>query len=125
MGLTDASWRTPLKLPAFLLNRDRGREPIVGEREQRAKEIQEAIRQVLLQWDPIGVAEHPEAQDEYDSYIGGVYRLLAAGASAAEIAEHLYQIEVGSMGLAERSTAPQDLLPVAEKLVRLDVRLLF
>lgn len=96
----------------------------MDERERRAREIQEGIRRVLLQeWDPVGVADIPQAQDEYDSYVGGVYRLLASEASAAEIAEHLYQIEVQSMGYDERATAPADLLPVAEKLLRLDVRL--
>ena len=79
---------------------------------------------LLHEWDPIGVAEYPEAQDEYDSYVGDVYHLLASGASAVEIAQHLYEIEVGPMGFDKRSTAPADLLPVAEKLLRLDVDLL-
>jgi hypothetical protein len=30
-----------------------------------------------------------EAQDEYHSYVGGVYRLLAAGATPDELAAHL------------------------------------
>ncbi len=48
-------------------------------RKQRAREIQDSIRQVLLHdWDPIGVADEPAAQDEYDAYVGGVYRLLAS-----------------------------------------------
>jgi hypothetical protein len=44
--------------------------------QRRAKAIQESIREILLRdWDPIGVNDVPEAQDEYDSYVGGVYRL--------------------------------------------------
>ncbi len=79
----------------------------MDERERRARGIQEAIRRVLLHdWDPIGVAEFPQPQDEYDSYIRGVYRLLASGASASEIAEHLYEIEIGPIGYDERLTAP-------------------
>lgn len=30
-------------------------------------------------WDPIGVKDEPNAQDEYDSYLGGVYELLVSG----------------------------------------------
>jgi hypothetical protein len=88
----------------------------------RAREVQESIRQVLLHdWDPIGVAEEPGAQDEYDSYIGGVYRLLASGASAQEIADHLWEIESDRMGLSRPD--PSALLPVARRLKALDVRL--
>ncbi len=40
-------------------------------KEQRAREIQETIRDVLVHdWDPVGVGGVPEAQDEYDSYVG-------------------------------------------------------
>src|SRR5437899_1449342 len=60
------------------------------DRERRAREIQEAIRHVLLhEWDPLGVSQCPEAQDEYDSYVSGVYRLLASGASVAAIDQHV------------------------------------
>lgn len=88
----------------------------------RARQIQERIRQVLLQdWDPIGVQDVPEAQDEYDSYVGGVYRLLASGASTQEIADHLWHIEDEVMGL--RTLDRDTLLPLAERLRALDVRL--
>ena len=30
-------------------------------------------------WDPIGVKDEPNAQDEYDGYLGGVYELLVSG----------------------------------------------
>jgi hypothetical protein len=89
---------------------------------RRGKEIQAAIAKVLLQdWDPIGVQNVPQAQDEYDGYVGGVYRLLASGASANEVAAHLSSIESEGMGL--RGAKPSDLLPVAEKLCGLSVRL--
>lgn len=90
-------------------------------RSQKAREIREKIRQVLLhEWDPIGVGDTPEAQDEYDSYVGGVYRLLASGASEYRIIEHLYNIETVSMGLNGNR---EGLKGVAEKLARLDVSL--
>jgi hypothetical protein len=89
---------------------------------KRAQEIQVAIGQILLQeWDPIGIREEPEAQDEYESYVGGVYRLLAEGASPETVAEHLYLIEAEQMGYTQAK--PVDLLPIAQRLCALDVRL--
>jgi len=91
-------------------------------KEDRARQIQESIRRILLHdWDPIGVQQVPEAQDEYDSYAGGVYRLLASGSSAQEIADHLWRIDNETMGLPALDRAK--LIPAAEKLHRLDVRL--
>jgi hypothetical protein len=88
----------------------------------RAREIQVAIARVLLEdWDPIGIRHVPEAQDEYDRYVGGVYRLLATGASPSEVARHLLTIESEHMGY--KQPRPSDLLPVAEKLCSLDVKL--
>ena len=67
---------------------------------ERARQIQESIRQVLLDaWDPIGVHDVPEAQDEYDGYVGGVYRLLASGPTEKQIVDYLRSIEADAMGL--------------------------
>jgi hypothetical protein len=93
----------------------------MSNRSERAKEIQEAIRQVLLhEWDPIGVSDIPEAQDEYDSYVGGIYRLLASGASEYQIVERLYNLETVDMGLPGNR---EGLKRVAEKLAELSVSL--
>jgi hypothetical protein len=87
----------------------------------RAREIQKAIGQILLRdWDPIGVRDVPQAQNEYDSYVGGVYRLLASGASQQAVADYLADVEGGLMGSDHPSR--RDLLPVAEKLCRVNVR---
>jgi hypothetical protein len=89
---------------------------------QRWREIQENIRQLLLrEWDPIGVVDEPLAQSEYDSHVGPVYRLLAAGASEREIADYLWNLETEGMGLS--SPGPSALLPVALRLKAVDVRL--
>lgn len=81
-------------------------QPHMDPREERAREIQESIRHILLHdWDPIGVADEPQAQDEYDSYIGGVYRLLASGASTTQVAEHLARVEHDSMGFSTSAEA--------------------
>jgi hypothetical protein len=91
-------------------------------RNERAREIQDGIRQVLLHdWDPFGAGAGSTPEDEYDDYIAGVYRLLFSGASVEAIAEHLAKIEEGSFaGSPERA---DHLLSVARKLQRLDVRL--
>jgi hypothetical protein len=92
------------------------------DRDARAREIMRQIGTILLQdWDPLGVNHIPEAREEYESYVGGVYRLLASRANAAEIAEHLRKIEFRQMGLG-RATI-ELLMPVAEKLVALNVPL--
>ena len=37
----------------------------------------ESIRAILLKdWDPIGAAEVPQAQDEYDNYVGEIHVML-------------------------------------------------
>jgi len=93
----------------------------MDKRERRAAEIQAAIHDVLLHdWDPIGVADEEQAQDEYDSFIGGVYRLLASGASPEQVAEHLSTVEREDMGWEVPASA---LLPVARKLCEIDVSL--
>ena len=90
------------------------------DRDARAREITAAIAAVLLkEWDPIGVRSNPEARDEYDHLVAGVYRLLVSGSTEHELAEHLSGLEA-RMGF---STPPSKLLPVARKLLALDVRL--
>lgn len=89
---------------------------------KRAREIQAAIGKILLEdWDPIGIRDVREAQDEYDHFIGGVYRLLATGARAQQVAEHLCEMEIEWLRFTP--PRPSDLLPLAEKLCALDVRL--
>ena len=89
---------------------------------QRARDIQRRIGEVLLRnWDPIGIKDVPQAQDEYDAYIGGVYRLLVSDATAKEIAQHLVDIETKQLGFED--TDPKMLIPLAYKLKRLNVRL--
>jgi hypothetical protein len=57
----------------------------------------DAIRRILIsEWDPIGCGV-PE--DEYDSYIPAVYRLMQSRAGAEALASHLEKLETESMGL--------------------------
>ena len=63
----------------------------------------------MAEWDPIGVHDVPEAADEYDSYIGGIFELLEHRASEDSLAEYLRHIETERMGLVDASGEP--LLP--------------
>jgi hypothetical protein len=48
------------------------------------------IRRIFLEvWDPIRIGDEPNAQDEYDGYIGPVFELLVTGGSDKQIVNHL------------------------------------
>ena len=71
-------------------------------------------------WDPFGVKDFgPE--DEYDSYIGGIYRLLVSGTNREYLANHLRGIQTDSMGMSIVSEGKLD--AVVDKLLELDVSL--
>jgi len=61
-----------------------------------------------------------DLKDEYNSYIGKIYRLLASKASEADIVELLYKIEKEEMG---SSPDEERLRPVAAILFKLNVSL--
>jgi hypothetical protein len=70
------------------------------------KELSHEIRRVLLEvWDPIGIVGEPNAQDEYDSYIGEVYELLVQEKSDSEILDYLLSVVRDRMG---RDAATRD-----------------
>jgi hypothetical protein len=91
-------------------------------KEKRAREIRRSIGEVLLRnWDPVRVRGEPQARDEYDAYVGGIYKLIASGATVHELADHLARVEAEYFGLQVRD--PTMLIPVAEKLLKLNVGL--
>ena len=55
---------------------------------------------LLKEWDPIGIQDISEAQDEYDAYVSPVYQLLISGKSESKIFEYLWWIETKHMGLS-------------------------
>jgi hypothetical protein len=58
-----------------------------------SRRIRVDIRRVLLDvWDPIGIRDEPNAQTEYDGYLGDVYELLVSGATDQQIIERLVYI---------------------------------
>ncbi len=72
------------------------------------------VRQVLMtEWDPIGCGV---PDDEYDSYIPGVLRLLYNRADATAVADYLDRVETESIGLRAR---PEVNRRVAEMLCNL------
>jgi hypothetical protein len=90
-------------------------------RKRRAAEIQQAIREVLRRdWNPIGFDDYLPA-DEYDSYIAPVYRILTESRSEQELIEFLFRIERDIIGLP--CEAPDQVRPVARKLLELEVAL--
>ncbi len=71
--------------------------------QKRARALHAAIAAILFEeWNPIGCAV---PRDEYDSYVGGLYRLLVSGATVPELAARLERLERESMGLAHGSPA--------------------
>jgi hypothetical protein len=57
---------------------------------ENSRRIRVAIRRVFLDvWDPIGVRHAPNAQDEYDTYLGGIFELLMSKAPDAKLKEYL------------------------------------
>jgi hypothetical protein len=72
--------------------------PMIDKNESRRIRIQ--IRHVLLNvWDPIGVRDEPNAQDEYDGYIGDIYELLVSKSSDEQLVEYLLWAAHERMGL--------------------------
>ena len=69
------------------------------------RDAERTVAKILIRdWDPIGVSDVPEAQDEYDGYVPEFVALLTRGASDDEVAHALHRIETESMGL---TGAPQ------------------
>ena len=91
-------------------------------RDKRASEIQDSIRQILLHdWAPIGFGV---PDDEYDSYIAPVYRILAGSRSEQELCEFLFHTASVIMGLGSGTNEDFELeRPIVRKLLELDVRL--
>lgn len=92
----------------------------VDERKRRGREIQDRIGRILYEeWDPLGLCGIAPP-DEYDFYIGGVYRQLASGASSEQIAEYLGALERDLVGGLATPAAHK--MTAARKLRELDLR---
>ena len=88
----------------------------------RALEIKDSIRQILFKdWDPIDVNDNQNLVDEYDSYIGPVYRLLSDNRSEDAIIDYLFRTERDVKGISCESA--EELRPIAKKLLDINVQL--
>lgn len=66
----------------------------------RARRYHEAIRRILLlEWDPIGIVDQPDAQDEYDDYIHEIHGMLIRHEPRHRLIDHLWWVETEHMGL--------------------------
>lgn len=84
---------------------------------ERARRYHAAIKKTLLsEWDPIGISDVPEAQDEYDSYVSGIHKMLVSRSTEQEVFEYLWEIETQHMGLLGNRRHTEQ---VAGKLVQL------
>lgn len=81
-----------------------------------ARDYHAAIREILMrEWDPIGVAGIPKAQDEYDSYIGDIYAILIRRESVQRLVDYLWWAETEHMSLfGNRSRTEQVAQRIAE-----------
>jgi len=85
------------------------------------EELTEGVREILLHdWDPIGIADHPLAHDEYDSYAPKIAGMLWHGHDLYKIADHLHKIATTAMGLPgnianEKLVAAKLLLLISER----------
>jgi hypothetical protein len=75
--------------------------------QEKSQMVRSETRAILMaDWDPIGVNDVPEAADECDSYIGGVYELPEQGASAEGIRAYLRRVEIEAMEMVDASGEP-------------------
>jgi hypothetical protein len=96
--------------------------PVAFSKKERAGNIHDSIRHVLFYtWDPIGINDQAQIDDEYDSYIGPIYRMLVENRKEEELVQRLLQFERDAMGLPSR--LPEEVRPVARKLLALDIHL--
>jgi len=78
------------------------------------------IQTILLkEWDPIGIQEIPEAQDEYDSYVISIYQLIDSQKSESKLFDYLWWIETEHMGLSGNRNHTKT---IAHKLYMLQAR---
>ncbi len=83
------------------------------------KRLWREINTILFRdWDPIGVNDEPQCEDEYESYVGGIYRLVVGDADCFKLAEHLARIETESIGL-EKPDKEERCRRIAEQLLAL------
>jgi hypothetical protein len=93
----------------------------MNERRAEARKYHEAIHSILLrEWDPIGVYDAPEAQDEYDAYVSQVHGLLIRREPLHKMMDYLWWAETVHMGLCGNRSRTE---AVARRLMHLPEQL--
>ena len=84
-----------------------------------ARKIKIELRKILLSdWDPIGIADVPQASDEYDGYLGTIFHLIDTGSTEKEIAKHLFDVEKNHLGFSRiKPLRVKSLRSVSKKLI--------
>lgn len=79
--------------------------------------LAERVRFILLhEWDPLGIADEPEAQGEYDDYVAEIRALVISLEPRQRFIDHLDRIETDLMSLGgDRQRAGR----VADRLIGL------
>lgn len=67
------------------------------------------VRELLMDWDAVGVADWPEAADEYDCMIGPLIGHLRNGADAVFLRDWVARERVDHFGLAPENGADRAL----------------
>jgi len=90
-----------------------------GRNKYQSRENRARVRKLLLhEWDPIGVADVPEASDEYDRYADEAYvMLMERNAGTAQIAAYLLAVATDNMGLSRHPELEKRCNGVADRLV--------
>jgi hypothetical protein len=112
-GVRDVALTDPL--PLFELIRDKLNEPEEAATKRQRAAMIATVREILRRdWDPIGIdmllaaarqtldldLDPASADDEYDSYVGGVVKLIEEKASPDKIARHLRTVAETEMSVA-------------------------
>lgn len=75
----------------------------------KSQKLRQHVHHILHhEWDPIGVKDVADCENEYSGYVSGILRLLGAGADQTKIEAHLVRLQNESMGLprvSERTNA--------------------
>ena len=65
--------------------------------------LEDLVRRLLWEeWDPMNLRQHGGPDDEYDSYVKTIVRLLHDGCDEHRMTQHLSQLESNAMGLKVR-----------------------
>jgi len=82
-----------------------------------SRRLRVQIRHVFLDvWDPIGIKDEPNAQDEYDGYIGEVFELLVGKAPDESIEDYLLWAVNDHMGLSAPRSAMKETVAALRKI---------